>query len=152
MRWGRQNQSKKALELTGIEQIKGFLIQGVSYLPDWYVYLIFGLFTDYGRPVRKLTSLDGRKSTPTPKFLGRAEEYFVCQIGSNFHISLIYATIGFVKLYLRLLRWQIKTPLDIKKVSKSEVPYANILGEQKYYFENEFFFIPISSTFEQNLM
>ena len=35
---------KKALELTGIEQIKGFLIQGVSYLPDWYFYLIIVLF------------------------------------------------------------------------------------------------------------
>ena len=29
---------------------------------------------DYGRRVRKLSSLHGRKSTPTPKFLGTAEE------------------------------------------------------------------------------
>ena len=44
MRWGRQNQSKKALELTGIEQIKGFLTQGVSYLA-YLVYLIIVFFT-----------------------------------------------------------------------------------------------------------
>ena len=41
--------------------------------------------TDYGQPVRKLTSLHGRKSTiPNPKFLGTAEGYFVCHIGPGF--------------------------------------------------------------------
>ena len=50
--------------------------------------------TDYGRPVRKLPSLHGQKSTPNPKFLGTAEAYFVCHIGPNFQISLIYAFIG----------------------------------------------------------
>jgi hypothetical protein len=50
--------------------------------------------TDYGRPVKKLPSLHGRKSTPTPKFLGTAEAYFVCNISPNFQISLIYAFIG----------------------------------------------------------
>ena len=50
--------------------------------------------TDYGRPVRKLPSLHGRKSTPTPKFLGTAKAYFVCHISQNFQISLIYAFIG----------------------------------------------------------
>ena len=50
--------------------------------------------TDYGRPVRKSPSLHGRKSTPTPKFLGTAEAYFVCHIGRNFQISLIHAFIG----------------------------------------------------------
>ena len=50
--------------------------------------------TDYGHPDRKLPSLNGRKSTPTPKFLGTAEAYFVCQICPNFQISLIYAFIG----------------------------------------------------------
>ena len=49
---------------------------------------------DYGCPVRKSPSLHGRKSTPTPKFLGTAEAYFVCHIGPNFQISLIYAFIG----------------------------------------------------------
>ena len=34
------------------------------------------------------------KSTLTPKFLGTAEAYFVCHIGPNFQISLIYAFIG----------------------------------------------------------
>ena len=52
-------------------------------------------YTDYGRSVRKSPLLHGRKSTPTPKFLGTAEAYFVCHIGPNFQISLIYAFIGF---------------------------------------------------------
>ena len=39
---------------------------------------------DYGRLVRLLPSLHGRKSTPTPKFLGMAEAYFVCHICQNF--------------------------------------------------------------------
>ena len=50
--------------------------------------------TDYGRPVRKSPSLHGQKSTPNPKFLGTAEVYFVCHIGPNFQISLIYGFIG----------------------------------------------------------
>ena len=49
--------------------------------------------TDFGRPVKKSPSLHGRKSTPTPKFLGTAEAYFVRHIGQNFQISLIYAFI-----------------------------------------------------------
>ena len=49
---------------------------------------------DYGRPERKLHSLSGQKFTPTPKFLGTAEAYFVCHLGPIFQISLIYAFIG----------------------------------------------------------
>ena len=52
------------------------------------------VLTDYGRPDGKLPSLHGRKFTPTPKFLGTAAVYFVCHIGPNFQISLIYAFIG----------------------------------------------------------
>jgi hypothetical protein len=44
--------------------------------------------------VRKSPSLHDRKSTPTPKFLGTAKAYFVCHVGPNFQISLIYAFIG----------------------------------------------------------
>ena len=51
-------------------------------------------FTDYDRPVRKLPSLHSQKSNPNPKLLGTAEAYFVCRIGPNFHISLIYAFTG----------------------------------------------------------
>jgi hypothetical protein len=36
-----------------------------------------------------------RKLTPTPKFLGAAEAYFVCHSGPIFQISLIYAFIRF---------------------------------------------------------
>ena len=61
--------------------------------------------------VRKSPSLHSRKSTPTPKFLGTAQAFFVCHIGPNFQIYLIYAFIGcpqsvvakvpFVSLYLQ---------------------------------------------------
>ena len=50
--------------------------------------------TDYGRPDREQPSLHGRKFTPTPKFLGMAAAYFVCHIGPNFQVSLIFAFIG----------------------------------------------------------
>ena len=50
--------------------------------------------TDYGRPERKKPSLNGRKFTPTPKFLGTAKAYSVCHFGPIFQISLIYAFIG----------------------------------------------------------
>ena len=52
------------------------------------------LNTDYGRPDRKQPSLHSRKFTPTSKFLGPAEAYFVCHIGPTFQISLIYNFIG----------------------------------------------------------
>ena len=47
----------------------------------------FKLSTDCERLVRK-------KSNPNPKFLGTSEAYFVCHIGPNFQISLIYSFIG----------------------------------------------------------
>ena len=49
--------------------------------------------TNDGRPERKSPSLNGQKSTLTPKFLGKAKAYFVFHIGLNFQISLIYAFI-----------------------------------------------------------
>jgi hypothetical protein len=53
--------------------------------------------TDNGRPERKQSSLHGQKFTPNPKFVGIAEAYFVCHIGSNSQISLMYdyAFIGY---------------------------------------------------------
>ena len=54
------------------------------------IHLIHGLRT----PREEIPSLNGRKFTPTPKFLVTAEAYFVCHIGPNFQISLIYAFIG----------------------------------------------------------
>ena len=50
--------------------------------------------TDYGRPVRKSPSLDGRNSSLNPDFSGIAGAYVVCQIGPKFQISLSYAFIG----------------------------------------------------------
>ena len=55
---------------------------------------LYTFSTDYKRPVRKSPSLHGQKSTPNPKFLGTTEAYFVCPIGSNFQIYLLYAFIG----------------------------------------------------------
>ena len=49
---------------------------------------------DYRHSVRKSPSLHGRKSNPNSKFLGMAEANFVCHIGPNFQISLIYAFTG----------------------------------------------------------
>ena len=62
--------------------------------------------TDYGRLVRKSLLLYGPKSTPNPIFLGTADAYFVCHIGPNFQISLIYSlTLGVHSLCSRLLRY-----------------------------------------------
>ena len=36
----------------------------------------------------------GRKLTPNPKFLSMTEAYFVCHIGPNFQISMLYAFIA----------------------------------------------------------
>ena len=73
-------------ELVGISSLVPIRSTG----PDPYM----GETTDYGRPVRKSPSLHGRKSTPTPSFLGMAEALFVCHIGPNFQIFLNYAVIG----------------------------------------------------------
>ena len=68
-------------------------IYSSSWLLDYIIYLkLRSMF--YGHPERKQPSLQGRKFTPTPKFLGTAEKYFVCHIGPIFQISLIYAFIG----------------------------------------------------------
>ena len=52
------------------------------------------LYTDYGRLERKKPSLHDRKFNPSPKLLGTAKAYFVCHIGPNSQISLIYASIA----------------------------------------------------------
>ena len=61
--------------------------------------------TDYGRPERKYSSLNGRKFNPNPKFLGTAKAYFVCHIGPIFQISLIYAFIGCPQSVIMCMRW-----------------------------------------------
>ena len=52
-----------------------------------------GQGTDYGRPERKQSSLQGQQFTLTPKFLGTGEPYLVCHISPNFQIFLIHAFI-----------------------------------------------------------
>ena len=118
-RCGRQNMLRPYLKIWEWELIFGRAVKAISWpgvrspcvyvllfllrKPPWHSYLfkficnffhkceilLLFKFTDYGRPVRKSPSLHGRKSTPTPKFLGTAEAYFVCQIGPNFQMSLI---------------------------------------------------------------
>ena len=60
--------------------------------PNFQISLIYasigcpqsvGFPTDYGHPEKKLPSLNGGKFTPTLKFLGMIEAYFVCHIGPN---------------------------------------------------------------------
>ena len=58
------------------------------------IHKIKVLGMDYGGPERKLSSLQGRKFNPNPKFLGMTAAYFLCHIGPNFQITLIYAFIG----------------------------------------------------------
>ena len=82
--------SKKLIDLFDIYQGNSFF--NSSYLERWLIMWV--LFADYGRPERKKPSLHGRKFTPTPKFLGTAEAYFVSHFGPIFQISLIYAFIG----------------------------------------------------------
>ena len=65
----------------------GFFLKNTEGSRNFY-WIIW--HTDYGRPVRKSPSLHDQKSTPTPNFLGTAEAYFVCHIGPNFQISLIF--------------------------------------------------------------
>ena len=80
---------------------------------------LFTFSTDYGRPVRKSPSLHGRKSTPNPKFLGTAKAYFVCHIGPNFQISLIYAFIGCPQsLVLAILFFSAKKVVCSERVLK----------------------------------
>ena len=72
-----------------------FGVGSISYQNTYITnFEVIHTTTDYGRQERKKPSLHGRKFTPTPKFLGTAEAYFVCHIGPNFQISLIYAFIG----------------------------------------------------------
>ena len=58
-------------------------------------YYNFGYFYHGLRtPGEEITFTARPKFTPTPRFFGTAEAYFVCHIGPNFQVSLIYAFIG----------------------------------------------------------
>ena len=66
----------------------------LSYVVLVKSYPMMLMITDCGCTVRKSPSLHGRKSNPTPKFIGTPEAYFVCHISPKFQDSLIYALIG----------------------------------------------------------
>ena len=76
-----------------VKTMPGLLPIKATVQSSTYVLRDILIITDYGRPERKQHSLNGRKFTPTPKFLGTAEAYFVCHIGPIFQIFLIYAFI-----------------------------------------------------------
>ena len=60
------------------------------------LYKFDGIYHGLPMPGEEITftALHGRKSTLTTNFLATAEAYFVCYIGPNFQIYLIYAFIG----------------------------------------------------------
>jgi hypothetical protein len=70
--------------------------------------------------VRKSPSLHGRKFTPTPKFLGKAEAYFVCNIGPNLQISLIWVSL------VRGLRYELLGVIALKPNDQSSEGCAGI--------------------------
>jgi hypothetical protein len=86
------NKESNNSQNVGLEDYNNISDEIFPYFTTPSLKIILG--TDYGRPVRKLPLMNGRKSTPTPKFLGTAKAYFVCHIGPNFQIFLIYAFIG----------------------------------------------------------
>ena len=85
--------------------------------------------TDYRCLVRKSPSLHGRKSTPTPKFSGMAEAYFVYHIG-NFQISLIYAFIGCPQsVYSNMYKYQLMTVF-----CDTHCPIMKLIFDYKFRF------------------
>ena len=58
------------------------------------IHFDFPMITNYGHPVRKLSSLHGRKSNPNPKFLGTAKAYFVCQSAQIFRFLWFMPSLG----------------------------------------------------------
>ena len=109
----------------------------------WWV-----LTTDYGRPVRKLPSLHGRKSNPNPNFIGKAEAYFVCRIGQNIQISLFIPSLGVRSAWFWLNVYSEKTNVCILqsvssdggllKVSLNQ--FAPIFSQLDYYIAQKIVF------------
>ena len=54
-------------------------------------------FMDYGRPVRRFSSLHGQKSSPTHKFFGTVEAYFVCHMVHIFSFDLCLHWVSVVR-------------------------------------------------------
>ena len=59
--------------------------------------------------------MHGRKSTPTPNFLGTAEAYFVSPMGLNFQISLFMPSLGVRSPCLQPKTKQTKTLITVPK-------------------------------------
>ena len=85
-----QNMISLILELNLLRTLQGFVRflkeSGISQIA-FEIY-----FNDHGLQAPREEIAE--KFTPTTKFLGTAKAYFVCHIGPNFQISLIYAFIG----------------------------------------------------------
>ena len=74
-----------------------------SHVKFWLNWMKYGAVSyslryrlDHGlrTPGEEIAFTAQPKIHSTPKFLGTVEAYFVCHIGPEFHVSLIYAFIG----------------------------------------------------------
>ena len=74
-------------------------------------------------PSEEIPSLHGRKSTPTPKFLGAAKAYFVCHIGPNFQLSLIYAVELWILVICQKSRSCMTTVLTVQTTDRNNNTY-----------------------------
>ena len=59
--------------------------------------------TDYGQPVKKLSSLHSQKSNSNPKFLGTDEAYFVYHISPKFQFLWFLPSLGVHSPWLKWL-------------------------------------------------
>ena len=95
-------------------------------------------------PGEEITFTARPKFTPTPRFFGTAEAYFVCHISPNFQVSLIYAFIGcpyFVIASIALAHsphscsWLTSTNDKGKWVPKGAREHLKFLSAEKGFFK-----------------
>ena len=79
---------------------------------------------DYGHPERNYLSLHSRKFTPTPKFLGMTEPYFVSHIDPTFQISLTYVC----RHWVSVVREHCKDLYSQSKLVKVKVQMSAMFG------------------------
>ena len=76
-----------------LDQLLPLIISEISFKARFFNVFI-GKTTNYGRPERKKPTLHSRKFTPTPKFLGTAEAYFVATSAQLFRYLWFMASLG----------------------------------------------------------